>query len=110
MSLAANLLVVDQDVRLFDGGFHRFGLGDEVGADVAPVELHPLDVFRLEFEALAFLDRDHAVLADLVHDLGDQVADLGVGGRCCNWRFLHDFNRIASQKATMARSRLLCRA
>ena len=58
----------------------RFGVGHEVGADVAAVELHALDVLGLEGHRSALLDRDHAVLADLVHDVGDQVADLLVGG------------------------------
>ena len=62
-------------------GFHALGVGDEVGRDVAAVELHALDVLGLEGQALALLDGDDAVLADLVHHLGDQVADLRVGGR-----------------------------
>src|SRR5690606_27217229 len=71
----ADLLVVDQDVRLFDHGFHRLGVGDEVGADIATVELHTLDVLGFELEATAFFNRHHAVLADLVHHFGDQIAD-----------------------------------
>ena len=58
----------------------RSGVGDEVGGDVAAVDLHALGVLGLELEALGLLDRDDAVLADLVHHLGDQVADLRVGG------------------------------
>jgi hypothetical protein len=58
----------------------RSAVGDEVGAEVAAVELHTLDVFGLEFQTLALFDGDDAVLADLVHDLGDQGADGLVGG------------------------------
>ena len=54
------------------------GVGDEVRAQVAPVELHALDPLDLGLEGLAFLDRDHAVLADLLGGLGDHLADLGV--------------------------------
>ncbi len=72
---------MDQDVGLVDDRFHRLGVGDEVGGDVAPVELHALDVLGLELQALALLDGDDAVLADLVHHLGDQLADLAVLGR-----------------------------
>ena len=57
------------------------GVGDEVGGDVAAVELHTLDVLGLELQALGLFDGDDAVLADLVHHLGDQVADLRVLGR-----------------------------
>ena len=59
----------------------RAGVGDEVGRDVAAVELHALGVFDLELEALALLDGDDAVAADLVHRLGEQPADLGIVGR-----------------------------
>ena len=76
-----DLLVGDQDVGIFQLGFHALGVGDEVGRDVAAVDLHPLGVLRLEGDTLALLDRDHAVLADLLHHLGDQVANLAVGGR-----------------------------
>ena len=79
--MARDLLVGDQDVRLVELGFHPLGVGDEVGRDVAAVDLHALGVLGLELEALGLLDGDDAVLADLLHHLGDQVADLLVGGR-----------------------------
>ena len=52
------------------------------GREVAAVELHPLDDLEGRLEALGLLDRDDAVLADLVHRLGDDLADLlvAVGG------------------------------
>ena len=65
---------------LVELGLHPLGVGDEVGRDVAAVELHALGVLGLELEALGLLDGDDAVLADLLHHLGDQVADLRVGG------------------------------
>ena len=45
------------------------------GRDVAAVELHALDDFELGLQRLRFLDRDHALVADLLHGLGDHVAD-----------------------------------
>ena len=66
--------------RVLEDRLHPVGVGHEVLRDVAPVELHPLGVFLLEADRLAFLDGDDAVLADLVHDLGDELADLGIGG------------------------------
>ena len=77
---ARDLLVGDEDGRVLEDGLHPVGVGHEVGRDVAPVELHALGVFLLEADRLAFLDGDDAVLADLVHDLGDELADLGIGG------------------------------
>ena len=77
---ARDLLVGDQDGRVLENGLHAIGIGHEVGRDVAPVELHALGVLGLEAQRLALLDGDDAVLADLVHHLGDDVADLGICG------------------------------
>ncbi len=76
----ADLLIGDQDVGILDDGLHAVGVRHEVGRDVALVELHALDILRLEVGALALLDGDDAVAAHALHDLGDQVADLRVGG------------------------------
>ncbi len=73
-----DLLLVDQDVGVLEDRLHRGRVGHEVGAEVAAVELHPLDPLDLGLERLALLDRDHAVLADLLGGLGDHLADLGV--------------------------------
>ena len=75
-----DLLVGDQDVRIVELGLHPLRVGHEVRGEVAAVDLHALGVLGLEEQTLRLLDRDHAVLADLLHDLGDQLADLGVGG------------------------------
>ncbi len=45
------------------------------GREVAAVELHAFDDLELELERLRLLDRDHALVADLLHRLGDLVAD-----------------------------------
>ena len=57
-------------------------VGDEVGRDVALVELHALDEFERRLGGLAFLDGDDAVLADLLEGVGHQLADrrVVVGG------------------------------
>src|SRR5262249_48900603 len=47
----------------------------------ALVEAHALGELELEAEGVALLDGDDAFLADLVHRLGDDVADRGVAGR-----------------------------
>ncbi len=77
---ARDLLVGDEDGRVLQRSLHAVGVGHEVGRDVAPVELHAVGVVLVEAERLAFLDGDDAVLADLVHDLGDELADGRVGG------------------------------
>ena len=76
--MRAELLLVNEDVGVVEGDFHRLGLVDEVRRDVALVELHAFDEVDGRLDALAFLDRDDAVLADLVHGLGDLLADLAV--------------------------------
>ena len=48
-----DLLVGDQDEGIVELGFHPLRVGDEVGRDVAAVDLHALGVLGLEVEALA---------------------------------------------------------
>ena len=69
------LLLVDQDVGVLELGDHLLGVGDEVGREVAAVELHALDHVEFGLGGLGLLDRDHALVADLLHGLGDHVAD-----------------------------------
>ena len=75
-----DLAVDDQDVRVLELRLLTLHVGDEVGRDVALVEAHALGELELEPEGVALLDGDDAFLADLVHGLGDHLADLGVGG------------------------------
>ncbi len=78
----ADLLLVDQDVGLLHLDDHGVGVGDEVRGEVAAVELHAFDDVHFRGQALAFLNRDDAVLADLLHRVGDLPADflIAVGG------------------------------
>ena len=75
-----DLLVGDQDVGVLEDGFHAVRVRHEVGRDVAAVELHAIDELGLELDAAGLFDGDDAVLADLLHHLGDQLADLRVVG------------------------------
>ncbi len=76
------LLLVQEDVGVLELGHHLLGVGDEVRRQVAAVELHALDHVELGLERLGFLDGDDALVADLLHRLGDHVADhlLAIGG------------------------------
>ena len=71
-------LFVDQDVGVFEDALHLGRVGDEVGGEVAAVELHAFDPLDLGGQALAFIDGDDAVLADLFHGVGQQAADFDV--------------------------------
>ena len=75
---ARQLLFVDEDVGVLHLRSHLVGIGDEVGGDVATVELHALDHVEFGFERLCFLDRNHALVADLLHRVGEELADFGV--------------------------------
>src|SRR6185312_4166424 len=74
-----HFLVVDQDVRVVQLDLLALLVVDEVRRQVAAIELHAFDDVQLVLEARAFLDRDHAFLADFLHRGGDDVADVGVG-------------------------------
>ena len=61
---------------------HLLGVGDEVRRQIAAVELHAFDDVQLELETLGLFDGDDAFLADLLHGLGDLLADF----TCRRWR------------------------
>src|ERR671911_618165 len=65
----------------FEDGLHTIMVRAEVRAQVALVEPDPLGELQVHPEGLRFLDVDHAVLADLVDGVGDDVADLLRTGR-----------------------------
>ena len=69
------LLFMHENVRVFELGDHLLGIGDEIGREIAAVELHAFDDLGLGLEALGLLDRDDALIADLLHRLGDFFAD-----------------------------------
>src|SRR5260370_12481321 len=81
-----DFFVVVQDVILFEPALHGFRVGDEVGGEVAFVELHAFDHFESGFNGLGFLAADRAVLAHFVHGIGDDFPDgaVPVGGDGCD--------------------------
>ena len=95
---------------------HLLGVGDEIGREIAAVELHALDDLDLGVERLGLLDRDHAFIADLLHRLGDHLADLGVavrrdGADLGDFRRRADLLRRASRcPSPRPRPRCRCRA
>src|SRR5450432_2992779 len=72
------LLFIDQDVGIFHFNAHLVGVGDEVGRDVAAVELHAFDDLEFGIERLGFLNRYDAFVANLLHGIGQELADFGV--------------------------------
>jgi chaperonin GroEL (HSP60 family) len=60
--------------------FHALGVRDEVGRQVAAVELHTLDDVQRRLGALRLLDGDDALFADLFHRVREDLADVLVAG------------------------------
>ena len=81
-----DFLFVDQDVGVLLNRFHPLGIGDEVGREIAAIELHAFDHVELGLERLRLFDGDDAVLADLLHGFRDDVTDglVVVGGDAAN--------------------------
>jgi hypothetical protein len=71
----ADLLLVDQDVSILQSDFHPLRISHEVRRQIAAVELHSLDHFQLRLQRLRLFHRDNAVLADLLHGFGNDVAN-----------------------------------
>src|SRR5579863_228305 len=87
------LLLVDENIGLVELGDHLLGVGDEIGAEIAAIELHALDDVELGLGGLGLFDGDDALVADLLHRLGDHVADrlVAVGGDRAD---LRDLGRV----------------
>ncbi len=94
-----DLLVVQQDVGVFQLGAQALLVVDEVRREIAAVELHAFDDIQFVVQRGAFFNGDDAFLADFFHRIGDDLADgfVGVGGdgadlgdrlvrRCRAWR------------------------
>ncbi|GKT57007.1 unnamed protein product [Colletotrichum tofieldiae] len=71
-----DLLLGEEDQGLLELNLLRLGVGDEVGGDKAAVEAHTLGDLELVNQSLALLDGDDTLLADLLHGVGDQTANL----------------------------------
>ena len=73
---------MDENVGVLELGDHLLGVGDEIGREIAAIELHALDHVEFGHSGLRLLDRDHALVADLFHRVGDHLADrlVAVGG------------------------------
>ena len=73
-------LIGNQDVGVFNHGFHALRVGHEIRADVAAIKIHPIDVLGLGFDPFAFFHGDDAVTAHVIHYIGYYLADLVIVG------------------------------
>src|SRR5690554_219525 len=77
-----DFLVNQQHERVFQFGRHGVLVVDEVGRQVAAVELHTFYYVQLVFEAATFFNSDHAFFADALHGFSDDVTNalVAIGG------------------------------
>src|SRR5690554_3658624 len=75
----ADFLVEDQDIRIFQHRNLLVWVVDEVGRQVAAVELHAFDDVEFVVQRLAVFNGNDAFLANLVHGIGNDLANGGVG-------------------------------
>ena len=73
-----NLLVVQHDEWIFQQRDLLVRVVDEIGRQVAAIELHAFDDFQFHFQALAVFDSDDAFLANLFHGFSDLLANIGI--------------------------------
>src|ERR1700733_3040706 len=87
------LLLVDEDVGILELGQHLLGVCDEIGREIAAVELHAFDDVEFGLQALSLFDRDDALVADLLHRVGDHLADrlVAVGSNRADLRDFRGF-------------------
>ena len=66
---------MQENVGVFQIRNHLFRIGHEIRRQVTTVELHAFNDFEFGFGGLGFFNRDDAFIADLLHGVGDHLAD-----------------------------------
>ncbi len=82
----ADFLFVDQDVSVLERNFHALGIGHKVRREIPTIKLHALDNIQLGLKRLGFFNGDDAILAHLLHSLGNNVPNsfVVVGADCAD--------------------------
>ena len=71
----ADLLICDQDIRIFQNCFHLIHIGSHICGDITSVKLHTFYQIQLCLHSLALFDGDHAVACHLLHSVRNHVSD-----------------------------------
>ena len=79
-----NFLVSDKNERVVKYGFHLIGIGCHVWCDVTAVKLHTLNNVGICVGGFGLLNGYNAVGRDLIHRLGNKLADIFVARRDCS--------------------------
>ena len=61
---AADFLVVNQDVRVFQLGGHVFAVGHEVWRQIPAIKLHTFNGIQVGFGTFGFFNSDYTVFAN----------------------------------------------
>ncbi|CAH0040953.1 unnamed protein product [Clonostachys solani] len=73
-----DLLLREENQRVLKLDLLGLGVGDEVGRDESTVESHTLSDLELILHGLALLDGDDTLLANLLHGIGNHLAEVVV--------------------------------
>lgn len=65
-------------MRTLELGEHLVGVSHEIRRDIATVKLHTFNNVKPSRQRLNFFKCDDALLADLLHSIGDHFADIGL--------------------------------
>ena len=73
---------MNKNISVVELGDHLFRIGDEIRRQITAIELHAFDDVGLRLKALCLLNGDYAFIADLLHRLGDFLANefVAIGG------------------------------
>lgn len=73
-----DLLLRKEDERVLELNLLGLGVGNKVWGDEAAVEAHTLGDLELIVQGLALLDGDDTLLANLLHGVGNELANVGI--------------------------------
>ena len=66
---------MNEDVGIVEFDGHLVRIGDEVGREIATIELHTFDDIHFRVSGLGFFNRDDAFVTNLLHGVCNHLAD-----------------------------------
>ena len=75
------IIHIMMNIGVIHNGFHLVRVSDHVGRHITAIKHHAFHDFAVGLSGLGLFHGDHAVVADLFHGLGDQLADGFIAGR-----------------------------
>ena len=70
-----NLLIIQQNIRIFELAIHFIRIGNEIRREIAAVKLHAFNHIQFGFQTFGIFHGNHAFIADLFHRPGNILAD-----------------------------------